>query len=83
MRETRERAAAKLGEKNLPADNLKEWAPDCSEAYVASCHYAAFKNAADSAEQLGHGGNLQMFFRHYRNRVKEPEALAFWQILPS
>jgi integrase len=80
MRETRQRAAAKLEEKKMPFQNLREWPNDCLRHTYASCHYAAFKNAADTAEQLGHGGNLQMFFRHYRNRVKEADALAFWQI---
>ena len=42
-------------------------------------HYAAFKHAHETAEQLGHAGDLQMFFRHYRNRVKEADALAFWR----
>jgi integrase/recombinase XerD len=82
MRETRERAAAAMEQKNLSAKNLREWPSDCLRHSYASCHYAAFKNAADTAEQLGHGGNLQMFFRHYRNRIKEADALAFWQILP-
>jgi len=82
MRETRERAALKLEKLHQPADALRDWPSDCLRHTYASCHYAAFKNAADSAEQLGHGGNLRMFFRHYRNRIKEADALAFWQISP-
>jgi integrase/recombinase XerD len=83
MRETRERAALLLETQEIPADNLRDWPSDCLRHTFASCHYAAFKNAADTAEQLGHGGNLRMFFRHYRGRVKQPEAHAFWQILPA
>jgi integrase/recombinase XerD len=83
MRETRERAVLKLEKAEIAAENLKTWPSDCLRHTYASCHYAAFKNAADTAEQLGHGGNLRMLFRHYRGRVKEADALAFWQILPS
>ena len=82
MRETRERAVKKLEEENKPFDNLQDWPSDCLRHTYASNHYAAFKNAADSAEQLGHGGNIRMFFRHYRNRVRAVDALAFWQIFP-
>ncbi len=82
MRETRERAALKLEKLHQPTDALRDWPSDCLRHTYASCHYAAFKNAADSAEQLGHGGNLRIFFRHYRNRIKEADALAFWQIFP-
>jgi integrase len=82
MRETRDRAARKLEAAGIPAENLRDWPSDCLRHTFASCHYAAWKDAADTAEQLGHGGNLRMFFRHYRNRVKEAEALAFWQIYP-
>jgi integrase/recombinase XerD len=83
MRETRERAADRLDQAEIPADNLRDWPADCLRHTFASCHYAAFKNAADTAEQLGHGGNLRMFFRHYRGRVKQAEAQAFWQIVPT
>jgi integrase len=82
MRETRERAAAKLEKENKPADNLRDWPSDCLRHSYASCHYGAYKNATDTAEQLGHGGNLRIFFRHYRGRIREADALAFWQILP-
>jgi hypothetical protein len=40
------------------------------------------KNAGDSAEQLGHGGDLTIFFRHYRGRIREPEAPEYWEIYP-
>jgi integrase len=83
MRETRERAALKLEKENKPTDNLREWPSDCLRHTYATCHYAAFKRAEDTAEQLGHGGKLGTFFRHYRNRIKEADALAFWQIYPT
>jgi integrase len=81
--ETRARALEQLEKEGMPADNLENWAGDCLRHTFASNHYAAFKNAHDTAEQLGHAGNMRMFFRHYRNRVKQPDALAFWQIVPA
>ena len=83
MRETRERAANKLEADGIEAENLRGWSADCLRHSFASAHYAAFKDASATAEQLGHGGNLRMFHRHYRGRLKEADALAFWQILPS
>ena len=83
LQKSREQAAAALQKAKLDADNLLEWPQDCLRHTYASCHYAAFKNAGDTAEQLGHGGKLGVFFRHYRGRIKEAEALLFWQISPS
>ena len=83
MRETRERAAKKLEVDELDAGNLREWPSDCLRHSFASYHYAMYKSASDSAEQLGHAGNLRMFHRHYRNRVRETDALAYWHLVPS
>jgi integrase/recombinase XerD len=82
MRETRERAAKRLEADGIDAEGLRQWSKDCLRHTFASMHYAAYKSATETAEQLGHAGNLRMFHRHYRNRVKEAEALAFWQIYP-
>jgi hypothetical protein len=45
-------------------------------------HSAAFKNDGDTSQQLGHGGSLKVFQRHYRDRVEESEAKAFGEIYP-
>jgi integrase len=83
LQSARKLAAEALEKANVPAANLLDWPQDCMRHMFASCHYAAFKNAGDTAEQIGHGGKLRTFFRHYRNRIKEADALAFWQISPS
>jgi integrase len=83
LQKSRELAAAALQKAGVDATNLLAWPQDCLRHMFASCHYAAFKNAGDTAEQIGHGGKLGVFFRHYRNRIKEADALAYWQILPS
>jgi integrase len=83
LQRIRERAATALEQKKTVATNLRSWPQDGLRHTYASMHYAAFKNAADTAEQLGHGGNLRTFFRHYRNRVREVDAKLFWEIRPS
>jgi integrase len=83
VRDARQKAAEELGKANLDASNLRQWPSDCLRHTYASYHFGAFKNAHETAEQLGHGGSLTMFYRHYRNRVKESDALAFWNLRPA
>jgi integrase/recombinase XerD len=83
LQKSRETAAAALEKAKADADNLLEWPQDCLRHSFASYHFAAFKNAGDTAEQIGHGGKLGTFFRHYRNRVKPDAAALYWQIFPA
>jgi integrase len=78
----RQKAVEELGKVEVDASNLRQWPSDCMRHTYASYHYGKQKNAHETAEQLGHGGNLTMFYRHYRNRVKESDATAFWEIRP-
>jgi len=80
VRELREKAAKKLEEAAGDPQNLRNWPSDCLRHSYASYHFARYKKANETAEQLGHGGSLTMFYRHYRNRVKEPDAIAFWKL---
>jgi integrase len=82
MRDLRGAAAKKLETAGVDAQNLRNWPSDCLRHSYASYHFGAFKKANETAEQLGHGGSLTMFYRHYRNRVKHTDALAFWKIVP-
>jgi hypothetical protein len=41
------------------------------------------KNAHETAEQMGCVGGLRIFFRHYRNRVREEAARDFLAIRPA
>lgn len=63
--------------------NLQNWPQDCLRHTFASMHCAAFRSPGDTSLELGHGGNLKVFERHYRDRVEEAEARAFWEIYPS
>jgi integrase len=83
LQKVRSLAAEKLSEANLPHPSLTDWPQDAMRHTFASIHYARFKHAAETAEQMGHAGGLRIFFRHYRNRVKETDARAFWRFQPS
>lgn len=82
VRKARAVAARELQRAGIPCPALEDWPNDCCRHSFASYHYGAFKNAHETAEQMGHAGGLRMFFRHYRNRVREAEAVAFWQLVP-
>jgi integrase len=82
LQKARLKASQRLTEVGIAADSLINWPQDVMRHTFASMHYAAFKNAGDSSEQMGHSNGLRVFFRHYRNRVKQAEAQAFWQIVP-
>ena len=75
-------AIKRLEETGLSADNLRRWPQDVLRHTFASMHSAAFKNDGDTSQQLGHGGSLKVFQRHYRDRVEEPQAKAFWELYP-
>jgi site-specific recombinase XerD len=62
--------------------NLHNWPQDCLRHTFASMHCAAFRNPGDTSLELGHGGSLKVFERHYRDRVEEHQARAFWEIYP-
>ncbi len=64
------------------AAGIKEWPSDALRHTYGSMHFAAFRNAGETSEQLGHA-DLKMLFRHYRERVKPMEALKFWEIRPA
>jgi integrase len=49
----------------------------------ATMHVAAFRNAAATALNLGHGSSTEMLERHYRGLVPRSVAEAYWRILPS
>ena len=61
---------------------LTEWPSDVLRHTFGSMHYEHFKDAGDTAKQMGHAGT-DMLFKHYRARVKPAEAAAFWNIRPN
>lgn len=63
------------------AAGILEWPSDCLRHTFGSMHFAAFRNAGETSEQLGHA-DLKMLWKHYRERVKPAEAAKFWEIRP-
>ena len=49
----------------------------------ATMHVGAFRNAASTALNLGHGHSTEMLERHYRGLVPKTVAQRYWTIFPS
>ena len=79
----RDKAASVLRKREEPCPNLENWRQDSLRHSYASYYYGLNKNAHETAEQMGHVGGLRIFFRHYRNRVREEAARNFWAIRPA
>jgi integrase len=61
---------------------LNEWPQDVLRHSYASYHLEKHKNANDLAHEMGHRGNAQMLYAHYRQLVTPEDARAFWEIAP-
>lgn len=59
-----------------------DWAHDITRHSFASYHLAAHSDAAKTAHEMGHAGNSQMLWQHYRAVVRGGHAAAYWSILP-
>jgi site-specific recombinase XerD len=82
LERARKKAIAQLGTTGQQAKNLWDWPQDCLRHTFASMHCAAFRHPGDTSLELGHGGSLKVFERHYRDRVEEALAKDFWEIYP-
>jgi integrase len=83
LRKARVEAVKTLHEVGERAVMLETWPGDILRHSFASYHCAAFRDSRATSQEMGHSGDLQIFNRHYRNRVKPADALAFWQIYPA
>ena len=64
------------------AMNWKDWPDDILRHSYGSYHLAKHRNAALTAEQMGHK-NARMLYAHYREVVKEASDIEeFWSIRP-
>jgi hypothetical protein len=60
----------------------KEWPDDILRHSYGSYHLAKHRNAALTAEQMGHK-NARMLYAHYREVVKETSAIEeYWKLTP-
>jgi integrase len=64
------------------AAGIHNWPENALRHSFASYHLAHFKNAADTALQLGHHDS-RITFAHYRELVKPKEAARYWNIKPA
>jgi integrase len=58
------------------------WAQDILRHSFASYHLAKHQDAGKTAFELGHKGNAQILYRHYREVVSPAEAEEYWSIFP-
>jgi integrase len=63
------------------AAGITDWPENALRHSFASYHLAHFKNAGDTALQLGHRDS-RVTFAHYRELVKPKDAERYWQIKP-
>jgi integrase len=61
---------------------ITEWPENALRHSFASYHLAHFKNAAETALELGHV-NAAVTFAHYRELVKPKEAARYWNLKPA
>ena len=71
--EIRRRAVTELG---------LYWPADCARHTFATMHFAAYKDAAETAAELGHSNGLDVFYNHYRGLATKPDADLYWGIMP-
>ncbi len=64
------------------AAGITEWPDNALRHSFASYHLAHFKNAAETALELGHHDS-RITFRHYRELVKPKEAERYWTSQPA
>jgi integrase len=64
------------------AAGLRKWQGNALRHSFASYHLAHFKNAAETALQLGHHDS-RVTFAHYRELVKPKDAERYWKIKPA
>jgi integrase len=61
---------------------LKPWPKNALRHSYASYHLAHHQDSAALSLQLGHPGDGDMLFAHYRQLVKPAAAAAYWDIFP-
>jgi integrase len=72
----------KLLEADRRTAGITKWPPNACRHSYGSYHLSHYKNAANTALQMGHV-NSAMLFRFYHQRVKPAEAKKFWRIAPA
>jgi integrase len=62
---------------------ITDWPSNALRHSFCSYHFALYEDAPRTASQAGHsGGQTQMLFAHYRDRVTKEAAQAYFSIVP-
>jgi len=64
------------------AAGIDPWPRNALRRTFASYHFAAFKNAKETARLIGHTGGEHILFKHYVVYVPEKEAKKLWALRP-
>jgi hypothetical protein len=62
---------------------IEKWPDNGIRHSFGSYHFAQHSNATLTAAEMGHRGNTQTLFAHYRALVKPKDAAQYWGIKPS
>ena len=78
-----------MGEREAwpPREGRSEAVENCRSGNVmrhtyATMHVGAFRNAASTALNMGHGHSTDMLEKHYRGLVPKTVAQRYWTIFP-
>ena len=71
-----------LFNKVIDAAKIK-WTQDCMRHTFGSQHYCLHNDALKTANQMGHHGNTNILFRHYKKAVTKKDNEKFWDIIPT
>ena len=67
----------------LKAAKVDRWIHDGLRHSYGTYHLAAYADANKTAAEMGHRGNTDLVYQHYRKLVTQAEGLAFWQVRPT
>ncbi len=66
----------------LKACGISGWLRDGLRHTFATYHLAYHRDPGRTAFEMGHRGNADLVFEHYRQLAKRSDAALFWKIMP-
>ncbi len=61
---------------------ISGWLRDGLRHTFATYHLAYHRDPGRTAFEMGHRGNADLVFEHYRQLAKRSDATLFWKIMP-
>ncbi|MFZ4396120.1 MAG: tyrosine-type recombinase/integrase [Kiritimatiellia bacterium] len=65
------------------AAKVDRWLHDGLRHSYGTYHLAAYADANKTANEMGHRGNTDLVYQHYRKLVTQSEGLAYWRVRPA